>query len=1032
MDSHLLDQQVVLEALFKDLSTERTTGKTFDAIFFTGDLVGKGKYSKNTQEIVSTKFLEPLLTSAGVQNDRFFLVPGNHDFNQEKLPPFLRPSFDQIKSNESANQLIDQLSTMPYLWAGFEDFNALRETFVRAPRIISNALFESYKISVGTKKIGICAINSSWRATGKPDDHDYGKLVIGQRQLDLLTQSISDCDAKLALVHHPISWLVQFDQSMAYRHLYNHFDGVFFGHNHMADLSSTARPSGRTFLSNAGCLYQGRSYFNGYSITTVDLDSFEWEVRVREYYQERESFSASERFAPGGFASFSLKNTALPSSELYLPTEEFLTSVADAINSQLLSSTVSDIAPKNIKQLFVMPPLCSISEKKISTSDTKNKPHEFFQYSHLINERSPILFVGPKESGKTTLLNFICAEVNEIPDINGTTIGCYVNLHLLTRLTRSALIEAMVAFSGGSYLKGHFLDMLKLGRLAVCLDNLDPLQDKQVSLIRDFINEFPNNKYYISTKESAQASLNEASLPKTSDNQKTVYIHSFSRQQTRELMQRWFHNSEDISSDQVDSILGSLKRLNIPRTPFLISVFLWVHEKRIAFDPVNHVEIIDTLVDGMLDKFQETKSRSRLDSTAKRHFLTDLAFHLHRSNRDRLTHNELDLFTAEYFKKKLLTAASGPFIDELTQKGIFIDLGEEVSFKFDCLRAFFLSIRLQESSEFFNEALTRAEFLKLGEELDYFTGKQRGREDALRRALELLDDFFAPVALDLDLSLFDEITFTDFPISLKDRQELGKELFPAPPTAEQRERILDSIDAKERAHDNEIKVRKTRPSAVPDFVSALQITSTILRNSELIDNASLKREAYQKIIGYWAQLMLVVLLVVELRDEAEELRGLKDLEKAMAESGMDFGFVMKLLAPRAVFGLILESLGTSQLEVLVNEHAESAKHCVEQLTSTVLQIDLSLNGYLTAAERFVDKFNKHRFALSLLSMKLMEMYTLKSLPEAHVTGIQKLLSEIHVLASSPASLPQRNFQKMQFLAAIKRRRNESLKGADLK
>lgn len=616
-----------------------------------------------------------------------------------------------------------------------------------------------------------------------------------------------------------------------------------------------------------------------------------------------------------------------------------------------------------------------------------------------------------------------------MPDASGIIIASYINLHTLPRLTRAAILEAMVAFSGGAYLRGHFLEMLKLGKLAVCLDNLDLQQPKQVSLIQDFISEFPNGKYYLSTKEDAQASLSESSLPKFTEGQKTIYIHSFGRQQTRELMQRWFNNSNEVSSEQVDSILISLKRLNIPRTPFLISVFLWVHEKRIAFDPVNHVEVIDTLIDGMLDKFQEIKSRTRLDSTAKRHFLTDLAFHLYRENKDRLTHNELDLFTAEYFKKKLLTAAAGPFIDELKQKGIFLDLGEEICFKFDCLRAFFLSVRLQESSVFLSEALTTSQFLSLGEELDYFTGKYRGREDALREALIVLDKFYEPVALNLDLGLFDEITLTEFPISLEDRQELGKELYPPRPSDEQREKMLDSWDAEQKGKSVAVQTKQPKlpQGAVPDFFAALQIASVILRNSELIDNADLKREAYRKLIQYWAQLLLITLLAVELREESADAEIFKEIEQKMPENGIDFGFAMKMIAPKAIFGLILESLGTSQLELVIKEHASSATHCIEKLTSTMLQIDLSLQNYTDSIDSFVKQYHKNRFAMMLLSMRLIEIYMFKALPEQRVTQIQKLLTEIQPHINASGNLTQKNAYKVKFLEAIKKSRKDNLK-----
>lgn len=239
-----------------------------------------------------------------------------------------------------------------------------------------------------------------------------------------------------------------------------------------------------------------------------------------------------------------------------------------------------------------------------------------------------------------------------------------------------------------------------------------------------------------------------------------------------------------------------LSKLNVPRTPFIISVLLWIIEKNISFDLVNQAEIIDTLIDGMLDKFKESKARNSLDSNLRKTFLTELSYTLHLSRKKTLTHNELDQFSADYFRKKLLPSPSGPFIDELKEKGILQNIGSEVCFKFDCLRAFFLSAKMKNSKELLSSILKKDEFSNYGEELDYFTGKYRDQADVLRISMEIIEHLFVQLNLQSEnnLSDFDKISLIDSPINLISPENLTKQIFDSPPSSEEREEILDNID----------------------------------------------------------------------------------------------------------------------------------------------------------------------------------------------------------------------------------------------
>lgn len=75
-----LDRQFVLDALLSDIKALRSTGRAFDLVIFTGDLVQAGAESASFSEAQSA-FLEPALHAAGLGMDRLVIVPGNHDID---------------------------------------------------------------------------------------------------------------------------------------------------------------------------------------------------------------------------------------------------------------------------------------------------------------------------------------------------------------------------------------------------------------------------------------------------------------------------------------------------------------------------------------------------------------------------------------------------------------------------------------------------------------------------------------------------------------------------------------------------------------------------------------------------------------------------------------------------------------------------------------------------------------------------------------------------------------------------------------
>jgi len=701
------DQQHVLDALFDDISKNSGSNGNIDGIVFSGDFVLKGRFNVEVLAWAESTILPNLLKAAGVEAERVFMVAGNHDMELPKKDSLLQPVFDDLGSSDRVNSFIEKPDERPFLWCHLSSFNGLRGRISKATPCFGNQLFQAYCFSKEGFNVGIGCLNSAWRASGRPSDGDYGRLLVGERQVELVANSLATCNLKIAVMHHPLAWLATYDGSKVHRALLLNFDALFHGHNHVSDATQVAHANTSLFMSNAGCLYASRDYFNGYSIVEYDTADKQWNIKVREYYEERHTFDKCTRFSSTGSTSFTMDMRSTKADQLSLPSEQYLEVTHQKLNALLLTFNISDLAPKSLSALFVEPTLGRASERKMAVLPENDEPTNTYRLVDLINAPALTLFVGQKEAGKTTLLAFICANANN-PDVSTrATFGIYVNLVALRTHTRASLLESMSQFGGAEYRKSEVIALLTEGRVTLCLDNV-PLQNhKVVQLIASFVREFPKTKYVLSVLEDVSSSLDKAALPWFGAEMDVAYIHSFRRKHTRQLVERWFGDSTEAVRTRVEGILSLLHRLNIPRTPFLITILLWIQERQISLHPVNQAAVMDAFVDGLLEKLYESKARGTVDFTIKRHFLSELSLYMYRAKTKTLSKVSLEAFTVEYFQTKALAISALAILPELFERGVLLDLEDEVCFKFDCFRSFFLALRLVllcHSADGFNRA----------------------------------------------------------------------------------------------------------------------------------------------------------------------------------------------------------------------------------------------------------------------------------------------------------------------------------------
>lgn len=104
--------------------------------------------------------------------------------------------------------------------------------------------------------------------------------MAGAWQVGHLRQMLKGTLFNIALLHHPINWLVEQEDPSLRHDLRNTFRFLLHGHEHQGWVHGLA--DGNTQIAAAAC-YERSDHENGYNLVSLDLDNGTGDVWLRRY-----------------------------------------------------------------------------------------------------------------------------------------------------------------------------------------------------------------------------------------------------------------------------------------------------------------------------------------------------------------------------------------------------------------------------------------------------------------------------------------------------------------------------------------------------------------------------------------------------------------------------------------------------------------------------------------------------------------------------------------------------------------------------
>ncbi len=244
-DIHLLNAHgwrdgAVLRSLKEDIATQKIAGRVVDFMVVTGDIAfgAKGGEKLADQYAMAQKFFSDVLASCGLEQNRLFLVPGNHDIDRKLVPEMLTEYLRNAKRDLNAiNQMVhDGKPEFTQAVARLQAYQTFIEQHYPHLLPLDPLLGFSHVLAIGPWKIALSGLNSAWTCV---DNDDTGQMwLAGQPQLEYQQQRLRSLlagdkpDLRLALIHHPLACLHPSEEKAMRAPMENSFDLLLHGHAH--------------------------------------------------------------------------------------------------------------------------------------------------------------------------------------------------------------------------------------------------------------------------------------------------------------------------------------------------------------------------------------------------------------------------------------------------------------------------------------------------------------------------------------------------------------------------------------------------------------------------------------------------------------------------------------------------------------------------------------------------------------------------------------------------------------------------------
>jgi hypothetical protein len=706
--------------------------KKIDLVIFSGDLVFKGNDIKDFEN-ARNEFLDKLCDKLKLNNSDIILCPGNHDMDRTYKSESLEEKFDsKIKDSDSLYQFFKiQDYDFKTSIKTTENYNLfIKEYYKNINEIKINELYSIHKKKIDGSEIGILSINSAWRSI---DDKSNGKLLFPRFLLEEALYELKQTECKFIVLHHPIHWFKDFNQSELQNLIFKSCNIMFSGHIHESEITTHYKQNNGIFAHVAPASLTWDKEYVGFSIIEYKIDD-ESNAKVNKYHfiKENDNFSFIEKV-----------EVKIPCGSEKLEQNRIREKINSKINLELLNS--KDLLLSNnfdsendnaFIELFNSPKISTRPKQNISEGiNVENDKIEFQKL--LINENNYFVY-GQDKSGKSSILKFI--QLHHLKNyIKNGNIPYYIDFKNENSLSLIDDIKKYYELS-----RAKTIDLILTHNFRLLIDNFDP-NNPYTQVINDFLTTYPTVNFIVTSDYLTSRLYDDYQF----DNRtyKKIYLQDISRSDVRIYIEKNEFTINKNQDDVLNKIVGFCKQLELPLNYWTVSLLLMIHKKTQIDLSKNIFNLLDLCVDEILQKKINFLSQSKVSFGQLKSICAHLAkFFLYNntvtkySKTYKETLNELD----DYFKSNnRIKAHSREILEYLINSGVLkMKENERVTFRLNGIFEFFIAQSMSENNEFRDELLDDKVYLSFKNEFEIYGGIKNNDADFLKKIFKKTEKYF--------------------------------------------------------------------------------------------------------------------------------------------------------------------------------------------------------------------------------------------------------------------------------------------------
>jgi predicted MPP superfamily phosphohydrolase len=263
------DSEIVLKSLLKAIpKCVEEDNLHLDFAVLTGDLAFSGK---TTEYALVRRFLDELLAATGLTKEQLFVVPGNHDVDRKLVTTGATAINLSLNGREAVNNVLASASDRRLLMERLKGYSEFVNAYLPHLAFDDENYFYVRMLDINGKRVALLGLNSAWLAESNEDE--ARRLVIGERQMRALIEGAEKGDAhlKIALLHHPLSLMREFEQNDSVSLLIDNCDFILHGHLHQLAVTNLTSPDSNAMIITGGACYTTRRYPNSVNFVRLNL-----------------------------------------------------------------------------------------------------------------------------------------------------------------------------------------------------------------------------------------------------------------------------------------------------------------------------------------------------------------------------------------------------------------------------------------------------------------------------------------------------------------------------------------------------------------------------------------------------------------------------------------------------------------------------------------------------------------------------------------------------------------------------------------